>query len=81
MSELSVALTQAAAAADWTAHHAAVLKVIGKRGGREEKAQQVSRARSSAVVAAVLETLERHGGDFLQGDLGALAAEVRGEDT
>lgn len=57
MSDLSQALLDAAAEADWRAHNAAVLKVIGKRGSREDKQQAISRARSRAAVAAVLETL------------------------
>ena len=57
MSDLSRALVDAAAEADWQAHNAAVLKVIGKRGGLDEKRRAISRARSRAAVAAVLETL------------------------
>lgn len=87
MSDLSQALLDAAAAADWQAHNAAVLKVIGKRGSREDKQQALSRARSRAAVAAVLETLaadgavlEDHEGDW-QAALRGLAAEVKtGED-
>jgi hypothetical protein len=62
VSDLSKSLVDAAAAADWQAHNAAVLKSVGRRGTLDEKRREISRARSCAVVVAVLETLATHTG-------------------
>lgn len=80
MSELVSALTQAAAEADWAAHNAAVLKVVRQSGGLDEKRRSISRARSAAVVAAVLETLATVPSAALGPDqLRGLASDVREE--
>lgn len=57
MTELARSLIDAAAAADWQAHNAAVLAAIGQKGSLDEKRRRISQARSRAAVVAVLETL------------------------
>ena len=61
MTDLAKTLTDAAAAADWQAHHAGVLTAIGQKGSLDEKRRRISEARSRAAVVAVLETLAEQG--------------------
>jgi hypothetical protein len=81
VSDLSQSLIDAAAEADWQAHHAAVLTAIDQKGSQDERKRRVSRARSRAVVIAVLETLaaaENEYACFHPVRLRGLASEVRG---